>query len=76
MSEKVNEEVKEKIAEICKQVILQEEVVKLKQQTEQQLNYARGQLIIWDTKVKQLTGSLGTLNVILEISKELDKKKS
>lgn len=78
MSKKeVGSGIKDKIAEACRQVILQEEVVKLKQQIQQQLTQAGQQLIqarqqvkLWENKIHELSGRLGTCNAILEKSQK------
>lgn len=62
--------VEKQIKEVVQKVVLEEEVTKLKQQTEKQLTQARQQLTIWDTRVKQLTGSLAGYNSILEKSQK------
>lgn len=62
--------IKDKIAKACKQVILQEEVIKQKQQIGQQLAQARQQLVFWDTKIKQLSGALANCNAILAKSQK------
>lgn len=67
---KIDSEIKDKIAKVCKQVVLQEEIIKLQQQLQQQLTQAREQLIFWDTKIKQLSGALANCNVILEKSQK------
>ena len=55
-------------------MLKEEEVKKLKTETEKQLNYTRGQMIFWTKKTEQLTGSLAICNVILEGKIEEKKK--
>lgn len=73
----VDSEIKDKIAEVCKEVVLQEEVAKLKQQIQQKLTQAGQQLIqarqqikLWENKIYELSGSLATCNAILEKSQK------
>lgn len=63
-------DIKDKIAEVCKEVVLQEEIIKLQQQLQQKLAEARQQLVFWDTKIKQLSGALANCNAILEKSQK------
>lgn len=56
-----------------KQVVLAEEVVNLSKQLHTQLNQAKEnlaatkeQVAVWDTRVKQITGSLATCNTLLQ----------
>ncbi len=59
------------------EVIPKEEIEKLKNETEQQLDYAKKQAAFWDTKVKELVGSLAVCNVILQKKKrQIPKKKN
>lgn len=66
-------EIAEKIDQACKEVVLVEEIEKLKEQSMQQLSQAKDnfatakqQLALWDTRIKQVTGSLATCNTLLE----------
>lgn len=61
---------------MSKQLIPKEEIKKLKAETEQQLKYARKQMVFWSKKVEQMTGSLAMCNVILDKAKleEASKK--
>lgn len=53
-----------------KEIILKEEIEKLRTETEKQLDYARQQTIFWNKKMQQLTGSLAICNVLLKKTKE------
>lgn len=73
----VDSEIKDKVAKVCKEVVLQEEIAKLKQQIQQQLVQAKQQLIrarqqvnLWEVKIHQLSGSFATCNAILEKSQK------
>lgn len=66
----VSEEVKKQLDQVCKQVVLQEEIIKQKQQIEEQLAIAKQQLVSWDTKIKHLSGALANCNAILEKSQK------
>lgn len=68
--EEINQ-IKDGIDKACRKVVLQEEILKLKQQCEQQLTQAKQQLIFWDTRVKQLTGSLANCDAILAKSQKV-----
>lgn len=46
------------------------EVIKLKTEFTKQLNQAKQQLLIWNTKIKELTGSLAACDIILKKSEE------
>jgi len=70
MAKKEIDKIKDKIAKVCKEIVLQEEIIKQKQQIEQQLAQARQQLVFWDTKIKQLSGALANCNAILEKSQK------
>ncbi len=48
-----------------KELIPKEEIEKLRAETEKQLNYAKSQVILWNKKMEQLTGSLAMCDVIL-----------
>lgn len=65
----------EQVKKVVQKVVLESEIVKLKQQTEQQLNQAKQQLLFWNAKVKQFTGSLITYNDILAKSQEVKNLK-
>lgn len=79
MSKKeITKDIKGKIAEVCKEVVLQDEIVKLKQQLQQQLpqakqkfDQARQAMTIWSNKIHELSVSIATCNTILENSQKV-----
>lgn len=68
----MKEKIAEKIDQACREVVLGEEVVNLKKQLGQQLGEAKQnlavaqrQVIVWEARVQQVTGSLATCNTLM-----------
>ena len=60
-----------------KEVILREDVARLKNQLTEQMKEAKGnldfakrQVLIWQTRVEQITGSMAACNTLLEKSRK------
>ena len=62
----IPQEINKEIRIITSGIVARTEIEQMKKECEQQLMNARQQSLIWDTKMKQLTGSLATYNTILE----------
>lgn len=66
MPKKGSNKIKEKIAKVSQQVVLQEEIEKLKQELEQQLAQARQQVAFWSKKMNETLGGLAVCNVLVK----------
>jgi len=51
------------------------QIENLKKEIEKQLNYAKQQFLYWDTKIKQLSGSLAICDTLLEKFENGEDKK-
>lgn len=72
-----SKEIKDKIAEACKQVVLQDEVVKMRDglqkqlaQARQQFANAKQQVAVWEAKINQIAGGVATCNQIMQKSQK------
>ena len=76
MTEKqIGKDIKDKIAKVCREVVLQEDIEKFKSQILQQLKEARQKKLYWIKKEISLEASLATCEHILklpEINKEVE----
>lgn len=71
---------KEKIAQACKQVVLQDEVTKMRDQLQKQLAMARQEfantkqrMTFWEAKINQIAGGIDTCNQIMQKSQKTKK---
>lgn len=67
-TKKSTEDIKKEIKEVCQKIVLEQEIVKMRNDSQQRLNQAKEQLIFWDTRIKQETGTLASYNLILQRS--------
>lgn len=76
----VSEEAKEKINQVCKEVVMQDEVTKMRDglqeqltQARQKLTQARQQVTFWEAKINQIAGGVATCNQIMQKSQKVKK---
>jgi len=76
---KPSKETTDKIDKVCKEVVLNEEIINLKKQLTDQLNQAKEnfamadrQMTLWRTRIEQISGSIATCNT-LEEKKQIAK---
>lgn len=57
---------KEEIKKVCQKVVLEQDIFKLRNEAQQQLDLAKQQLVFWDTKIKEHIGTVAGYNLILQ----------
>jgi len=77
---KASEEIRGKIDKACKEVVMQDEVTKMRDNYQKQLVTARQNLttvkqqtVFWESKINQLAGGIATCNDIIQKSQKVKR---
>lgn len=69
-TKKSTKNIEKEISKVCQKIVLEQEIIKMRNEALQEIEQAKAQLVFWDTKIKQLAGSLASYSLMLQKSEK------